>query len=118
MVCKPLYRKVCNCCVCSLCNSSLRFFSFIFSGIAGKQYPHIMLFDITDGKAGIARIARELCEKALAKEITQDDVNKKYLSEIVLKEAGVPEPELGLYCGDICSTFGFLPWHSRVTEFL
>lgn len=88
------------------------------NGIAGKQYPHIMLFDITDGKASIARIARELCEKALAKEITQDEINLNFLNEIVLKEAGVPEPELGLYCGDVCSTYGFLPWHSRVTEFL
>ncbi|XP_034253609.1 dehydrodolichyl diphosphate synthase complex subunit nus1 [Thrips palmi] len=88
------------------------------NGIAGKQYPHVMLFDITDGKAGIARIARELCEKALAKEITHNDINLKFLNEIVLREAGVPEPELGIYCGDICSTYGFLPWHSRITEFL
>lgn len=88
------------------------------NGFAGRQVPHVMLLDITDGKAGIVRAAQQICEKALAKELATHDVNLDLMNEYVIKEAGVPEPELALYCGDICSLYGFLPWHSRITEFL
>lgn len=28
-----------------------------------------------------------------------------------------PDPDAAIYFGDICSTYGFLPWHIRLTEF-
>lgn len=28
-----------------------------------------------------------------------------------------PDPDAAIYFGEICSTYGFLPWHIRLTEF-
>lgn len=28
-----------------------------------------------------------------------------------------PDPDAAIYFGDICSTYGYLPWHIRLTEF-
>lgn len=28
-----------------------------------------------------------------------------------------PDPDAAIYFGDVCSTYGFLPWHIRLTEF-
>lgn len=88
------------------------------NGSVGKEFPHVMLLDMSDGKAGIVRVAQQLCKKALAKEIKPSEVDLELVHKFVINEVGVPEPELGLYCGDICSLYGFLPWHSRITEFL
>ena len=94
-------------------------YSFLLtSGFVGKPFPHVTLLDISDGKAGIVRVARQLCEKAQAKEMKSCEVNLEFIHEFIIKDAGVPEADLAIYCGDICSTYGFLPWHSRVTEFL
>lgn len=100
--------------------ASISMFCTFFSieGFVGKPFPHVTLLDISDGKAGIVRVARQLCEKAHAKEIQPSEVNLESIHEYVMKDAGVPEPDLAMYCGDICSIYGFLPWHSRVTEFL
>lgn len=88
------------------------------NGYAGKQFPHIMLLDISDGKPGIVRVAKQICEEVLSKELSPNEVDLELFSKYVMKESGVPEPELAFYCGDIFSLYGFLPWHSRVTEFL
>lgn len=29
-----------------------------------------------------------------------------------------PDPDLALYFGTVCCTYGLLPWHIRLTEFL
>lgn len=97
---------------------SLFLATMFVTGVTSNEFPHVMLLDISDGKASIVRVAQKLCEKARAGEITPDEVDLGLVHNFVLKEVGVPEPELGLYCGDVCSLFGFLPWHSRITEFL
>ncbi|KAK3912625.1 Dehydrodolichyl diphosphate synthase complex subunit NUS1 [Frankliniella fusca] len=88
------------------------------NGYAGKQFPHIMLLDISDGKPGIVRAAKQICEEVLSKEISPSEIDLELFSKYVMKESGVPEPELAFYCGDTFSLYGFLPWHSRITEFL
>lgn len=47
-----------------------------------------------------------------AKTLNIDAVDR-YMAEIIR-----PDPELALYFGAVCCTYGFLPWHIRLTEFL
>ena len=88
------------------------------NGFSGHPSPRVTLLDMSDGKAGIVRVAQQLCEKAHTQKLDPKEVDKELINNCIMKESGVPEPDLALYCGDVCSTFGFLPWHSRVTEFL
>jgi dehydrodolichyl diphosphate syntase complex subunit NUS1 len=46
------------------------------------------------------------------------DINQDLIDQHLRAELDIPDPELALICGDVCSTYGFLPWQIRVTEFL
>lgn len=66
-----------------------------------------------DCKSKIAEVCRSLAnDKQLEpNQITISTINEKFSSIIS------PDPELAIYFGEICSTYGFLPWHIRLTEF-
>lgn len=53
-------------------------------------------------------------DKLKIDEITVDLVDKKLRESL----GGVPDPDLALYFGGICGTYGLLPWQIRLTEFL
>lgn len=67
-----------------------------------------------DCKMKISELCREL---AADTDIAVDKINIDYLngkfSQIIH-----PDPDLAIYFGDICCTFGLLPWHIRLTEFI
>lgn len=46
-----------------------------------------------------------------AEKITINSVHERCASIIS------PDPDAAIYFGDVCSTYGFLPWHIRLTEF-
>lgn len=54
-----------------------------------------------------------LCRQGVKpEEVTVDTVDDKFREELLL-----PDPCLGLVFGPTLSTFGFMPWQIRVTEF-
>lgn len=59
----------------------------------------------------------ELCRRMAADDSLQPDqisinqMNEKFAS--IVK----PDPDAAIYFGNVCSTYGFLPWHIRLTEF-
>lgn len=62
----------------------------------------------------IENVMHTLCRQGVeTKEITIDTVEQKFREELLL-----PDPCLGLVFGPTLSTFGFMPWQIRVTEFL
>ncbi|XP_050531438.1 dehydrodolichyl diphosphate synthase complex subunit nus1 [Daktulosphaira vitifoliae] len=48
----------------------------------------------------------------------QEEFSDKLIESIFDKVFPLSEPDLVVICGDSCTTFGLLPWHTRVTEFL
>lgn len=55
------------------------------------------------------------------------DIQSGSLSKVTIQEVDdrlrklffdLPDPDLALYFGGICSTFGLSPWHFRLTEFI
>lgn len=66
-----------------------------------------------DCKLKIAEVCRSLAnDKQLdPDQITISKINEKFSSIIS------PDPDVAIYFGEICSTYGFLPWHIRLTEF-
>lgn len=49
---------------------------------------------------------------------TKQEFSKTLMESEINKTFSMFEPDLVVICGKSCTTFGLLPWHTRVTEFL
>ena len=63
-------------------------------------------------------LTKSLGQSVLAGHIKSSDINLDLIDEKLGLELGIPEPDLAIFFGETCSTYGFLPWQIRVTEFL
>jgi dehydrodolichyl diphosphate syntase complex subunit NUS1 len=82
------------------------------------QKLHVNIFSLSDGKGALVQLTRNICQSALTGELKSADINQNMINRKLQAEMDIPDPELALICGDVCSTYGFLPWQIRVTEFL
>lgn len=67
-----------------------------------------------ESKRRITEISRQMAHD---RNIQADDINVEFMNK-KFTEIIDPEPELAIYFGDVCSTYGLLPWHIRLTEFI
>jgi dehydrodolichyl diphosphate syntase complex subunit NUS1 len=93
-------------------------YCFPFSGVISMQKLHVNIFSLSDGKEALVQLTKSICHSALSGQIKSADINLDIIDRNLQAEMDIPDPELALVCGDVCSTYGFLPWHIRVTEFL
>lgn len=80
---------------------------------------YIHIFSQADGRMKIAQCVKliakgDLESRPCSEEYTAQEFSDKLLNVYPV----VPDPELVLYTGPLCSTFGLLPWHIRLTEFI
>ncbi|XP_040174372.1 dehydrodolichyl diphosphate synthase complex subunit Nus1 [Anopheles arabiensis] len=72
-----------------------------------------------DGKQGLVSLSRSIGESVRRRDLYAADVSIELLDSRLQAALGaVPDPDLALYFGDVCSTYGLLPWQIRLTEFL
>ena len=72
-----------------------------------------------DGKAQIARLCRKLGQEVQSGKLSVEQVNVEFVDGRLAEEFNqMPDPDLALYTGEYCCTYGFLPWHIRLTEFI
>lgn len=91
-----------------------------------KQIPNgypraIRVYYITEenGKPEIAELCRKFSESIKNGTLTIDQINIDFVDEQLREEFNqMPDPDLALYTGKYCCTYGFLPWHIRLTEFI
>lgn len=64
-------------------------------------------------KMKIADVCRTMAtdDNLLPEQIDINSVHERFASIVN------PDPDAAIYFGDVCSTYGFLPWHIRLTEF-
>jgi dehydrodolichyl diphosphate syntase complex subunit NUS1 len=93
-------------------------YCFSFSGFKSVQKLHVNIFSLSDGKGGLVQLTRSISQAALIGELKSIDINQDMINRKLHAEVDIPDPELALICGDVCSTYGFLPWQIHVTEFL
>jgi dehydrodolichyl diphosphate syntase complex subunit NUS1 len=93
-------------------------YCFSFSGVISAQRLHVNIFSLSDGKEAFVQLTRSICQSAISGQIKSTDINQGVIDTKLRAEMDIPDPELALICGDVCSTYGFLPWQIRVTEFL
>lgn len=93
------------------------------NGVCGSQIVYknglkkelsVNFLSPADSKVKISEICREI---ATDTNVTVGKINSSYLNE-KFEEIIHPDPDLAIYFGDYCSTFGLLPWHIRLTEFI
>lgn len=77
----------------------------------------VLLASNNSGKGRIISVTQNLAQAVIMKDLRIEEINERFICEkMALK--GIPDPDLALINGHICSTYGFLPWHTRTTEFL
>ncbi|KAL2726657.1 dehydrodolichyl diphosphate synthase complex subunit Nus1 isoform X1 [Vespula squamosa] len=88
------------------------------NGIKGSNTViRILLPCKNSGKGGVVLLTQHLAEAVITKNLKIEEVNENFICEkMTLK--GIPDPDLALIHGHICSTYGFLPWHIRTTGFV
>jgi len=67
-----------------------------------------------DGKVRISEICRNMAADTT---VPSKNIDVQYLNS-KLMDVISPDPELAIYFGQMCCTYGLLPWHIRLTEFV
>lgn len=93
------------------------------NGVCGSQLVYrngqkkelsVNFLSPADGKPKICEISRQL---AADNQINVDDIDAEFL-DAKFASISNPDPDLAIYFGKICCTYGLLPWHIRLTEFI
>ncbi|XP_049300584.1 dehydrodolichyl diphosphate synthase complex subunit nus1 [Anopheles funestus] len=72
-----------------------------------------------DGKQGLVSLSRSIGESVRRRDLFPSDVSIEFLDSRLQASSGyVPDPDLAIYFGEVCSTYGLLPWQIRLTEFM
>lgn len=84
-----------------------------------KRIIKLKILSYLDGKNQIVSLTKQLssCHKwndAYEKDITPQLIGEKLSWNV----AATPEPDLAIVFGKTLCSYGFLPWHTRITEFL
>ncbi|XP_043249396.1 dehydrodolichyl diphosphate synthase complex subunit Nus1 isoform X1 [Colletes gigas] len=91
---------------------------FTQNGVTGtKPKTRISLLSASNGKEEIVTLTKKLAEAVVTGTIKSEEIDTDLLNE-KLNSRGVPDPDLGLIYGRVCTTYGVLPWQTRITEFL
>ncbi|XP_053994925.1 dehydrodolichyl diphosphate synthase complex subunit Nus1 [Hylaeus volcanicus] len=89
----------------------------IQNGVNGsKPKTRISLLSTSNGKEEIVSLTKKLAEAVVTGTIKSEEIDTELLNE-KLNSLGVPDPDMGLIYGHVFSTYGVMPWQTRVTEF-
>lgn len=79
------------------------------------NYIVVNIFSYEDGKRKVSDLMKnELTKQQQSSEnLTVDLVDDK----LKVLYGSIPDPDVAVYFGNVCSTYGFLPWQIRLTEF-
>ncbi|KAK9297022.1 hypothetical protein QLX08_009121 [Tetragonisca angustula] len=90
---------------------------FTQNGITdSKPKTRISLLCPLDGKQEIVSLTKTLAEAVVTGTIKPEEIDIDLLNE-KLNSRGIPDPDMGVIYGRFCSTYGVLPWQTRITEF-
>ncbi|XP_075227812.1 transport and golgi organization 14 [Lycorma delicatula] len=79
-----------------------------------SEQIHVNIFRTNDGMNYLIEASKELCKT----NHNSSSVTLNLLEDVLQAKIKTTDPDLAIIFGDTCSSFGFLPWHVRVTEFL
>lgn len=79
----------------------------------------VSFFAPENGKRQLAAIAKKISNRVRDQLLAPANITIDLVDEM-LQDCffRMPDPELAIYLGSVCSTFGMLPWQIRLTEFV
>ncbi|XP_068697881.1 dehydrodolichyl diphosphate synthase complex subunit Nus1-like [Montipora foliosa] len=78
----------------------------------------ISLLSELDGKGDIIEASREFCKGIQTKRRAIKEMEPEFFNDLLKATHGIPDPDLAFKFGDVQMMMGFLPWQTRLTEFL
>ncbi|CAH0553721.1 unnamed protein product [Brassicogethes aeneus] len=82
------------------------------NGFIGRKI-HLKVFSQEDGQSSIVSLCKNIASEKIETNFSIDSIN-----EHLKNHYEFPDPELGLYCGEVFSLYDYPQWQVRVTEFL
>ncbi|XP_063979569.1 dehydrodolichyl diphosphate synthase complex subunit Nus1 [Diachasmimorpha longicaudata] len=86
------------------------------NGINGFTTTKIHFLSYENGKHEIIELTKELSHAVTKGLLKTNEIDINLMDEKL--HFNFPDPDLAIVCGKTFSTFGLLPWHIRVTEFI
>ncbi|XP_058791103.1 dehydrodolichyl diphosphate synthase complex subunit nus1 [Phymastichus coffea] len=77
----------------------------------------IQFLSYLDGKNKIVSLTKQLSTFLEWNDNNEKDITSKLISENLNWNVQIPEPDLAIVFGKTLCSYGFLPWHTRITEF-
>lgn len=93
------------------------YFFKIFCHLGIKHKTRVQILSYEDGKGKIVSFTQDLAKGVCSGGLRPDEISIELLRD-KLQFEGIPDPDLAIVCGHTLSTYGFLPWHIKVTEFV
>ncbi|CAH2084909.1 unnamed protein product [Euphydryas editha] len=78
----------------------------------------INIFSYSDGKPRIAECIKFIAKGDLQCKRNSNEYTVQEFGEAIKFKSIIPDPDLVLYTGELCCTFGLLPWQIRLCEFI
>ncbi|XP_055710645.1 dehydrodolichyl diphosphate synthase complex subunit Nus1 [Phlebotomus papatasi] len=84
-----------------------------------KSQIKVQILSKSDGKPAIGNLCRTLSQEVQRGDLQPDQIDVDYINKRLSDLTGrIPDPDVAIYTGNFCCTYGFLPWQSRLTEFI
>lgn len=83
-----------------------------------KYKTKVKVLSYADGKTKIASLTKTLADAITVNRINEGEITSELLDKKLLIDSELPSPDIAIVFGQTMSTYGLLPWHTRVTEFL
>lgn len=84
----------------------------------GPTQRCVTLLSELDGKGDIVEACREFCIGIQTKRRAIKEMEPEFFNNFLKATHGIPDPDLAIKFGDVQMIMGFLPWQSRLTEFV
>lgn len=84
------------------------------NGYIGRKIYLKILRDF-DGKQSVVNVCKSM---ATLGDNSVKNIDVQHINTLISKEFEFPDPDLGLYCGNVLKLYNYPPWQIRVTEFL
>lgn len=88
------------------------------TNLTNRSKTKVQVLSYSDGKDKIINLTKNLANAVDLNVLQIKNIKPELINEKLSLNGRIPDPDLAITCGDTMCTYGFLPWQTRVTQFL
>lgn len=88
------------------------------TNLVNRSKTKVQVLSYSDGKNKVINLTKNLANLIDLNILQIEDITPELINEKLTFNGRLPDPDLAIMCGDTMCTYGFLPWQSRITQFL